>query len=111
MFNLRHIISRAALIAALSLPCMAIAQTTPKPATTTATTKSTAPTAAQIADAKAKNLVWCNNNTKVYHLSDSKYYGTTKNGKFMTAADAQKAGFKQAQDNPTGKKKTTTPSK
>ena len=51
-------------------------------------------------------MVWCNNNTKVYHLSDSKFYGTTKNGKFMTVADAQKAGFKQAQDHPTGKKST-----
>ena len=49
-------------------------------------------TPAQIADAKAKGLVWVNTSSKVYHKSDDKYYGATKHGQFMTEADAQKAG-------------------
>jgi hypothetical protein len=108
--KLRHVLTSAALTAALSLPFVAFAQTpsVPKTATTPKVTKA-APTAAEIADAKTKGLVWCNNNTKVYHLADSKFYGTTKNGKFMAVADAQKAGFKQAQDNPTGKKAAAPP--
>jgi hypothetical protein len=55
-----------------------------------------APSAADIADAKTKGLVWFNNNTKVYHKSTDKEYGTTKNGKFMTEADAKAAGGKLA---------------
>ena len=54
-----------------------------------------APTAAEIADAKAKGLVWVNTGTKVYH-KDGEFYGKTKQGKFMTAADADKAGFRAA---------------
>jgi hypothetical protein len=41
-------------------------------------------------------MVWANTSTKVYHTSGSKYYGNTKSGKWMTQADAQKAGYKQA---------------
>jgi hypothetical protein len=41
-------------------------------------------------------MVWFNNNTKVYHKSTDKEYGTTKNGKFMTEADAKAAGGKLA---------------
>jgi hypothetical protein len=69
--------------------------------------KAVAPAAAsaqEIADAKAKGLVWVNTGTKVYH-KDGRYYGTTKAGKFMTEADAQKAGFKAAQEGAVGKKK------
>jgi cytoskeletal protein RodZ len=41
-------------------------------------------------------MVWVNTSTKVYHKQGSKYYGNTKQGKWMTEADAQKAGFKAA---------------
>jgi hypothetical protein len=53
------------------------------------------PTAAEIADAKAKGLVWVNTNTKVFH-KDGERYGATRNGKFMTEDDAVKAGFHAA---------------
>ena len=111
---LKQILTSTALAAVLSLSA-ASAQTppaTPK-TTTTPTPKTTTakPTAADIADAKTKGLVGAGE--QVYHLADSKFYGNTSKGKFMTTADAQKAGFKQAQDNPTGKKKAaptaTTP--
>ena len=54
-------------------------------------------------DAKAKGLVWVNTGTKVYH-KDGEFYGKTKQGKFMTEADAQKAGFRAAKS-PGGSKK------
>ncbi len=65
----------------------------------------TMPTDAQIADAKSKGMVWVNLNTKVYHKPDA-VYGKTKNGKFMTEADAQKAGARMAKTSPVGKKKS-----
>ncbi|MGA8672243.1 MAG: hypothetical protein WB679_20365 [Terracidiphilus sp.] len=55
-----------------------------------------APSAADIANAKAKGLVWANLNTKVYHYATDSTYGNTKNGKFMTEADAKTAGYRAA---------------
>ena len=57
-----------------------------------------APTMAEIADAKAKGLVWVNNNTKVFHKAEAPTYGTTKNGEFMTEADAVKGGNRMAKE-------------
>jgi len=108
---LKRLLTTAALTAALTLPFAAVAQT-PAPAadakTKTKAVKAPPPTAAEIADAKAKGLVWVNTSTKVYH-ADGKYYGTTKAGKFMTAADADKAGYRAAKESPIGKKKTPPP--
>ncbi len=60
-----------------------------------------------IADAKTKRLVWVNVNTKVYH-KDGQFYGKTKQGKFMTEAEAQKAGFRAKES---GVKKKSVDSK
>ena len=56
------------------------------------------PNAGDIAGAKAKGLVWLNLNTKVYHGSGDKEYGTTKNGKFVTEAEAKAAGARAAKN-------------
>ena len=56
-----------------------------------------APTTQEIADAKAKGLVWVNTSTKVYH-KEGALYGTTKRGKFMTEDEAKKAGYKAAKE-------------
>lgn len=60
-----------------------------------AATAAPAPSDKDIADAKAKGLVWVNTSTKVYH-KDGEFYGKTKQGKFMSEADAQKAGYRLA---------------
>jgi hypothetical protein len=41
-------------------------------------------------------LVWVNTETHVYHREGSRFYGTTKKGKYMTEADAMKEGNKAA---------------
>lgn len=90
----------------------AFAQAAPAPAAKTAKPAAApAPSAADIANAKSKNLVWANLNTKVYHYSTDSTYGTTKNGKFMTEADAKTAGYRAAKTGGAKKTAAATPSK
>lgn len=114
MKTISRILASAALGAMLLAPSGIAAQTGTAPAkqptspAKTSKTKSAAPTAQEIADAKAKGMVWVNTSTKVYH-KDGQFYGNTKQGKFMTEADAQKAGYKAAQE--PGAKKSSTAKK
>lgn len=100
----------ATLAAALVFSGNAVAQTkttaTPKAASTPANPP---PSDKDIADAQAKGLVWVNTTTKVYHKEGS-FYGKTKRGKFMTEADAQKAGYKAAKE-PAARKSATATTK
>lgn len=64
-------------------------------AANTATKSSGAPSAQEIAAAKASGKVWVNTDTGVYHKS-GRWYGKTKSGKFMTEAEAKAAGYKAA---------------
>ena len=41
-------------------------------------------------------LVWVNTESHVYHREGSRFYGTTKKGKYMTEAEAVKEGNKPA---------------
>lgn len=41
-------------------------------------------------------LVWVNTDSKVFHKRGSKWYGKTKHGKYMTEADARRAGYHPA---------------
>jgi hypothetical protein len=105
MNKLIRLIAGSAIAAMLTFSGTALAGqagATKAPAAKAATT---APSEKDIADAKAKGLVWVNTSTKVYH-KDGRYYGATKQGKFMTEADAQKAGYKAAQE--PGSKKAAT---
>jgi hypothetical protein len=62
---------------------------------TSAKSQSSTPSAADIAAAKASGKVWVNLDSGVYHKG-GRWYGKTKNGKFMTADEAKKASFKAA---------------
>jgi hypothetical protein len=59
-------------------------------------TKGTAGGSTMTQQPPEKGMVWVNTSTKVYHKEGDRYYGKTKSGKFMTEADAIKAGYKPA---------------
>jgi hypothetical protein len=63
------------------------------PAASSAVTS--APSAAEIAAAKSSGKVWVNLDSGIYHKA-GRWYGKTKNGKFMTTEEARKAGYKPA---------------
>jgi len=41
-----------------------------------------------------KGMVWVNLDSGIYHREGDRWYGRTKQGKFMSEADAQKAGYR-----------------
>jgi hypothetical protein len=46
----------------------------------------------------AKGMVWVNTESKVFHREGDRWYGKTKQGKFMTEADALKEGYREAKN-------------
>jgi hypothetical protein len=44
--------------------------------------------------------VWVNTETRVYHREGSRFYGTTRKGKYMIEQDAIQAGYKPAPKGP-----------
>lgn len=72
------------------------ASTTSAPAvasSSTATSKAPVAAAPAVTAPPQKGMVWVNTASGVYHVEGTKYYGKTKQGKYMTEADAQKAGY------------------
>jgi len=92
-----------ALCLVLALCIQALASANPQEKPSSAATASAAvpakaassPSAADIATAKATGKVWVNLDSGIYHKG-GRWYGKTKNGKFMTADEAKKAGYKVA---------------
>jgi hypothetical protein len=87
----------SALAVSLLTPSLILAQAKPdtKAPAAVAVTPANAPTAKEIADAKAKGLVWVNTKTGVY-FKHGRAFGKSTEGKFMTVADAKAAGFHAA---------------
>jgi DNA uptake protein ComE-like DNA-binding protein len=77
---------------------------TPTPADAPAATPASAPTSASTKKAQApegtpgNGMVWVNTDSGIYHKDGSRYYGKTKVGKYMTEADAVKAGYRASKD-------------
>jgi hypothetical protein len=42
---------------------------------------------------------WVNTDSSIYHKPGSRWYGKTKQGKYMSEADAQKAGYRASEKN------------
>ena len=70
-------------------------QTTPTKTTKKKATSAGSASASEIAAAKAKGEVWVNLDTGIYHKG-GRWYGKTKNGKFMTQQEAKAAGYKES---------------
>jgi helix-hairpin-helix protein len=52
----------------------------------------------------AKGMVWVNTKSGVFHSEGDRWYGKTKEGKFMTETDALKAGYRAAKEGAAAKK-------
>lgn len=72
-------------------PSRAPSETAPAPPA-----KTSAPSASQ--GNPGSGMVWVNLESGVYHYEGSRYYGKTKSGKYMSEADAVKAGYHPAKN-------------
>jgi DNA uptake protein ComE-like DNA-binding protein len=66
------------------------------PAPAMAPKSAPSPSTMQAQTPPAPGMVWVNLETKVFHRQGDPWYGKTKKGKFMTEADALKAGYREA---------------
>ena len=84
----------ALVFAAATLPVLAQNAAPTPPSTQAAPAKGAATPKPQVQQAPGggPDKVWVNNKTNVYHCPSDRYYGKTKDGKYMTEPDAKKAG-------------------
>ncbi len=88
--------ARSLLIFLLCLPLLA--QTTPPLAAqnTVAPVSASSASAVQSTEGNPDVRVWVNTATGVYHCPGSRWYGNTKQGEYMTQAEAQKKHYRPA---------------
>jgi hypothetical protein len=68
----------------------------PTPAPAPATESSSTEVNATPAPGGGHGMVWVNSDSHIYHKEGSRYYGKTKQGKYMSEADAIKEGDRPA---------------
>ncbi|MGA7079716.1 MAG: hypothetical protein WBQ43_04660 [Terriglobales bacterium] len=81
--------------AAQATPATPATSVAPAPGATASKSADGKPSSSEIAAAKASGKVWVNTESRVYHKG-GRWYGKTKQGKFMTEAEAKAAGYKAA---------------
>ena len=67
---------------------------------TQAAEETESPGSVEVQTPPVKGMVWVNTGTGVYHYEGDEWYGKTKQGKFMTEADAIKAGYHASKSGP-----------
>jgi len=56
------------------------------------------PAGARFSQSSESRQVWVNTATGVYHYPGTRWYGNTKQGKFMSEADARSQGYRLAKN-------------
>ena len=56
------------------------------------------PASAHVAQSSESRQVWVNTATGVYHFPGTRWYGNTKQGKFMSEAEARAQGYRPARN-------------
>ena len=80
--------------AAAAAPAMAAKAAAP--AASAPRTAKPATAASTAAAGGGPGMVWVNKGTRTYHCSSDKWYGKTKNGEYLSEADAKSQGFHAA---------------
>ncbi len=62
------------------------------------TPETTKPAQIEAKTPPAAGMVWVNTKSKVFHREGDRWYGKTKEGKFMTEADALKEGYRPSKE-------------
>jgi hypothetical protein len=96
-FRVMKIVARSLLILLLYLPLLAQKAPAPGSQTAVAPVSSSASSAVtQSTEGNPDVRVWVNTATGVYHCPGSRWYGNTKQGEYMTQAEAQKKHYRPA---------------